>query len=150
MLYSNWGPFNFGGWSTVMSSQLSCHKKHNIQIYSFLACIISNYALIIILYSIQKIFPLLKYGLILQETLRKMRLLDDKIIYTFNTSMPTDSFKGQYNETATCKNLYDQVIIGCLEISVKPNQSFSFPPAEHANERNTCRLQLLSHVYCSV
>lgn len=40
-----------------------------------------------------------------------MRTLDDKIIYTFNTSIPTDSFKGQVNESATCKHLYDEVSI---------------------------------------
>jgi hypothetical protein len=44
-----------------------------------------------------------------QETLKRMRMLDDKIIYTFNTSMPTDSFKGQFNESATCKHLYAEV-----------------------------------------
>lgn len=45
----------------------------------------------------------------LQDALKKMRMLDDKIIYTFNTSMPTDSFKGQYDATTTCKDLYEQV-----------------------------------------
>ncbi|EFX80714.1 hypothetical protein DAPPUDRAFT_303950 [Daphnia pulex] len=44
-----------------------------------------------------------------QETLRRMRTLDDKIIYTFNTSMPTDSFKGQFNASATCKHLHDEL-----------------------------------------
>lgn len=38
-----------------------------------------------------------------------MRALDDKIIYTINTSMPTDSFKKQFDGTATCKTLYDSV-----------------------------------------
>ena len=38
-----------------------------------------------------------------------MRMLDDKIIYTFNSAMPTDSFRQDFNGPATCKQLYDQV-----------------------------------------
>lgn len=38
-----------------------------------------------------------------------MRILDDKIIYMLNTSIPTDSFKGQVDPSSTCKELFDQV-----------------------------------------
>lgn len=34
-----------------------------------------------------------------------MRELDDNIIYALNTSIPTESFKGQLNATNTCKDL---------------------------------------------
>lgn len=40
-----------------------------------------------------------------------MRQIDDKIIYTLNTSIPTESFKGQVNPEATCKELYSQIQI---------------------------------------
>jgi hypothetical protein len=47
-----------------------------------------------------------------QDALKKMRTLDDKIIYMLNTSIPTDSFKGQVDPSSTCKDLFDQVADG--------------------------------------
>lgn len=38
-----------------------------------------------------------------------MRLLDDKIIYTLNTAIPTESFKGQVDSIAQCKDLFQQI-----------------------------------------
>jgi len=38
-----------------------------------------------------------------------MRTIDDKIIYALNTTIPTNSFKGQVNTTNQCKELYDQL-----------------------------------------
>lgn len=38
-----------------------------------------------------------------------MRDLDDKIIYALNTSIPTQSFKGQVNAEATCRDLYTKL-----------------------------------------
>ena len=40
-----------------------------------------------------------------------MRTIDDKIIYALNTTVPTQSFKGQVNATETCKDLYSQVCL---------------------------------------
>ncbi|XP_017021210.1 protein MIX23 [Drosophila kikkawai] len=40
-----------------------------------------------------------------QEALKKMRDVDDKIIYALN-ALPTDSFKGQVNSESTCRDLY--------------------------------------------
>ncbi|EDW70841.1 coiled-coil domain-containing protein 58 [Drosophila novamexicana] len=40
-----------------------------------------------------------------QEALRKMRDVDDKIIYALN-ALPTESFKGQVNSESTCRDLY--------------------------------------------
>ncbi|CAG0904301.1 unnamed protein product [Darwinula stevensoni] len=44
-----------------------------------------------------------------QDVLKKMRVMDDKIVYALNTSIPTDSFKGQINPETTCKDLYEQL-----------------------------------------
>ncbi|XP_032795193.2 protein MIX23 [Daphnia magna] len=86
-----------------------------------------------------------------QETLRKMRTLDDKIIYTFNTSIPTDSFKGQVNESATCKHLYDELqtnyrsrehsIKQCIDILA--NEVRSLKQEKDAHPDN---FQLLKHL----
>ncbi|XP_011881207.1 PREDICTED: coiled-coil domain-containing protein 58 isoform X2 [Vollenhovia emeryi] len=44
-----------------------------------------------------------------QDTLRKMRQMDDKIIYMLNTTIPTESFKGQVDPSAQCKDLFQQI-----------------------------------------
>lgn len=38
-----------------------------------------------------------------------MREVDDKIIYALNTSIPTESFKGQVSAQRTCHTLFDQL-----------------------------------------
>lgn len=38
--------------------------------------------------------------------MKKLRDVDDKIIYTLNTSIPTESFKGQLSPSEKCKDLY--------------------------------------------
>lgn len=38
-----------------------------------------------------------------------MRDIDDKIIYALNTSIPTESFKGQLSATQTCKELHGKL-----------------------------------------
>lgn len=38
-----------------------------------------------------------------------MRDVDDKIVYTLNTSIPTESFKGQLNAGAKCTDLYGKL-----------------------------------------
>lgn len=44
-----------------------------------------------------------------QETLKKMRDVDDKIIYALNTTIPTESFKGQISASETCKVLHGRL-----------------------------------------
>nr|ACO15583.1 Coiled-coil domain-containing protein 58 [Caligus clemensi] len=62
------------------------------------------------------------------NTLKEMRILDDKIIYALNNSLPTASFTKDRTElTATCRNLSNQVhqtfesrrkfISGCIEFT---------------------------------
>lgn len=68
-----------------------------------------------------------KNHIVFQDTLKKMRLLDDKIIYTLNTTIPTESFKGQVDSSAQCKDLFQQItsihsqreqaIMKCLNIA---------------------------------
>lgn len=57
----------------------------------------------------------------LQDSLLKMRQLDDKIIYLLNTTIPTDSFKGQVDTTNKCKDLFQQIQTGHAqrEIAIK-------------------------------
>lgn len=38
-----------------------------------------------------------------------MREMDDRIIYALNTSIPTESFKGQISPSHTCERLYNQL-----------------------------------------
>uniref|UniRef100_U5EHM1 Protein MIX23 n=1 Tax=Corethrella appendiculata TaxID=1370023 RepID=U5EHM1_9DIPT len=47
-----------------------------------------------------------------QEQLKKMRELDDKIIYALNTSLPTESFQGQIDAHSTCKDLHEKLQYG--------------------------------------
>lgn len=44
-----------------------------------------------------------------QSALRDMRLLDDKIIYALNTSIPTTSFKDKVDASEQCQVLLDKV-----------------------------------------
>lgn len=38
-----------------------------------------------------------------------MRILDDKIVYALNTSIPTESFQKKVNATEACQDLYSQI-----------------------------------------
>ncbi|XP_043492514.1 protein MIX23 isoform X1 [Polistes fuscatus] len=44
-----------------------------------------------------------------QDTLKKMRQFDDKIIYKLNETIPTESFKGQVNLSLKCERLFEEV-----------------------------------------
>lgn len=44
-----------------------------------------------------------------QEALKKMRNVDDRIVYALNTSVPTKSFSDKVNATDKCKQLYEQL-----------------------------------------
>ncbi|XP_063985922.1 protein MIX23 [Diachasmimorpha longicaudata] len=56
-----------------------------------------------------------------QDALQKMRQIDDKIIYLLNTTIPTESFKGQVDATSKCKDLFYQIQSGHSqrEIAIK-------------------------------
>nr|XP_014095997.1 coiled-coil domain-containing protein 58 isoform X2 [Bactrocera oleae] len=47
--------------------------------------------------------------LVFQESIKQMRAVDDNIIYMLNTSLPTESFKGQVNCEKVCTNLLNQL-----------------------------------------
>lgn len=38
-----------------------------------------------------------------------MRILDDKIVYALNTSIPTESFASKVNAHSACEDLYSQI-----------------------------------------
>lgn len=54
--------------------------------------------------------------------LQKMRQIDDTIIYMLNTTIPTESFKGQIDAKAKCKELFQQIQSGHLQREEAINQ----------------------------
>ncbi|XP_028171617.1 protein MIX23 [Ostrinia nubilalis] len=44
-----------------------------------------------------------------QDNLKKMRVLDDKIVYALNTSIPTESFRSKVDASSACEELYSQI-----------------------------------------
>lgn len=44
-----------------------------------------------------------------------MRKMDDKIIYTLNTTIPTESFKGQMDPVVMCRDLNEGLLRGYNE-----------------------------------
>lgn len=44
-----------------------------------------------------------------------MRVFDDKIVYTLNTSLPTESFKSNVDPASVCHDLYEQMQKGHSE-----------------------------------
>ncbi|XP_041971340.1 protein MIX23 [Aricia agestis] len=50
-----------------------------------------------------------------QDILKKMRVLDDKIVYALNTSIPTESFKAKVDASSACQDLYEQIQKGHTE-----------------------------------
>ena len=50
----------------------------------------------------------------LQEALKVLRLLDDKIIYELNKSVPTASFAGEISAKEKCNELYNEVYVKTL------------------------------------
>lgn len=46
-----------------------------------------------------------------QEVLKAMRTIDDRIVHSLNTTVPTVSFSGKVDATQTCKQLYESVSV---------------------------------------
>lgn len=44
-----------------------------------------------------------------------MRVLDDKIVYALNTSLPTESFRKKVDTTAVCQDLLSQIEKGHVD-----------------------------------
>lgn len=44
-----------------------------------------------------------------------MRVLDDKIVYALNTSLPTESFRGKVDASSACQDLFSQIQKGNSE-----------------------------------
>ncbi|KAK1885387.1 Coiled-coil domain containing protein 58 [Dissostichus eleginoides] len=45
-----------------------------------------------------------------QEVLRVMRNIDDRIVHSLNTTVPTVSFSGKVDASETCKQLYETMM----------------------------------------
>jgi len=45
----------------------------------------------------------------LQDVLKRLRLIDDRVINALNTSLPTESFKEKKNSEEQCKQFCDEV-----------------------------------------
>ncbi|XP_034562941.1 coiled-coil domain-containing protein 58 [Notolabrus celidotus] len=45
-----------------------------------------------------------------QEVLKAMRTIDDRIVHSLNTTVPTVSFSGKVDATQTCKQLYETMM----------------------------------------
>lgn len=58
----------------------------------------------------------LSLSLLIQELLRVMRTIDDRIVHELNTTIPTASFVGKVDPGLTCKELYESVS-SCLPTS---------------------------------
>ncbi|RUS85217.1 hypothetical protein EGW08_007043 [Elysia chlorotica] len=46
-----------------------------------------------------------------QDSLKTLRLIDDRIIHALNTSLPTQSFRGNVDVPGVCKRFYDELQI---------------------------------------
>ncbi|NXF70321.1 CCD58 protein, partial [Ciccaba nigrolineata] len=47
---------------------------------------------------------------LIQELLRVMRTIDDRIVHELNTTIPTASFVGKIDASQTCKELYQSLM----------------------------------------
>ncbi|XP_035512140.1 coiled-coil domain-containing protein 58 [Morone saxatilis] len=45
-----------------------------------------------------------------QEVLKLMRTIDDRIVHSLNTTVPTVSFSGKVDATQTCRQLYESMM----------------------------------------
>ena len=62
----------------------------------------------------------------MQNALKGMRVIDDKIVYALNNSIPTISFKGQVDASEKCKELHQEVsTIITYSNSVSASQLFN-------------------------
>ncbi|KAH9496563.1 Coiled-coil domain-containing protein 58 [Bulinus truncatus] len=44
-----------------------------------------------------------------QDALKKLRLIDDRIVHALNTTIPTQSFRDKVNVASECKRLYEEM-----------------------------------------
>ncbi|CAG5116103.1 unnamed protein product [Candidula unifasciata] len=44
-----------------------------------------------------------------QDALKKMRLIDDRIVHALNSKIPTQSFRDKVDVSAECRRLYDEI-----------------------------------------
>jgi len=59
-----------------------------------------------------------KISYVVQDVLKRLRLIDDRVVNALNTSLPTESFKQKKNSEEQCKQFCDQVCLTSCEFSV--------------------------------
>ncbi|GFN77840.1 coiled-coil domain-containing protein 58-like [Plakobranchus ocellatus] len=84
-----------------------------------------------------------------QDTLRQLRLIDDRIIHALNDSLPTQSFRGKVDASSVCKRFYDELQIAydqrknaiqhCLEIASKEVDTLRQEKASNPDDFNTLK-----------
>uniref|UniRef100_A0A4W5KEY2 Protein MIX23 n=1 Tax=Hucho hucho TaxID=62062 RepID=A0A4W5KEY2_9TELE len=57
-----------------------------------------------------------------QDVLKVMRNIDDRIVHSLNTTVPTVSFSGRVDASQTCRQLYE---------SVSQSFNLTFPPHQY-------------------
>ncbi|KAJ8010965.1 hypothetical protein DPEC_G00080630 [Dallia pectoralis] len=85
-----------------------------------------------------------------QEVLKVMRNIDDRIVHSLNTTVPTTSFSGRVDASQTCKQLYaslmeahlsrDRAIKTCI---ARTSELVSKLREERASANNMTTLRLL-------
>lgn len=66
-----------------------------------------------------------------------MRMIDDRIIYNLNTSVPTVSFADEISARDQCKDLYEQVCYHLISEIITAALCFVFHPFHNVNMRYT-------------
>ncbi|KAF6208453.1 hypothetical protein GE061_016909 [Apolygus lucorum] len=93
-----------------------------------------------------------------QDLLKKMRDVDDKLVYALNCSIPSPSFRGENDPSTNCRELYDKLhqnhsgrekaIRNCIDITSRRVQELrktrdSDPSSLKAFNKELTKLRLL-------
>lgn len=78
-----------------------------------------------------------------------MRVLDDKIVYALNTSIPTESFQSKTNITSSCQDLYsklqkghnerEEVIKNCILVTAETVKDLKAKKEQNPNDFDISR-----------
>ncbi|XP_014244412.1 coiled-coil domain-containing protein 58 [Cimex lectularius] len=93
-----------------------------------------------------------------QDALKKLRDVDDKIVYALNASVPSPSFRKEINPESSCKDLFaklqeshskrEKAIQNCIKVTsekiatLKQDNEGSLAAVKHLNKEQT-KLRLL-------
>jgi len=80
------------------------------------------------------------------DTLKRMRIVDDKIVQALNTTVPTESFSAKVDGHTTCKDLFSQIVKTHVERERSLNQCVSVTASKlqrFKEERNSAPNDML-------